>query len=462
MRPLRGRRPLRGLVDPAVPLRLVAAQSISLTGTHVTAVALPTLAVLHLDASPLAAALLFALEYGSRGLTAPLAGALVDGTRSPRRLLVGTDLVHAAVVATVPVAYLLGLLTLPYLVVVAGMSGTLAGITDLCVTAVLPRLVAPDRLVAANSALAGARAVGQIAGPAVGGMLVQALGAGLAVTAEAVSHLCSAAVVARLRDAAAAMPVSEHFGHGASRPTAGSARALVTSVREGLAAFRGTPRLTRLALAAAALNLGGAGLGGLYAFTAYRLLGLSPAQVGLTFAAYSAAAVLAVLTATPMIGRLGLDRASVVFAPVAAAALALIPVAALGVSPRPAVALPILVTYQVVFGYCATVWTIAAISLQQRLVPIHLVGRVVAISRTASVLAIPIGAAGGGLAAQWVGPRPTLVGFAVLAIAGTAAVVTRHAGHVRGLHTVATAAAPTGQPERGGDHVVDGRQQRGQ
>lgn len=447
-----------------MPRPLVVAQAISLTGTHVTAVALPTLAVLHLDASPLAAALLFALEYGSRGLTAPLAGSLVDGARSPRRLLVGTDLVHAAVVATVPVAYLLGLLTLPYLVVVAGISGTLAGVTDLGVTALLPRLVAPDGLVAANSALAGTRAVGQIAGPALGGMLVQALGAGLAVTAEAVSHLCSATVLARLRDAAATTPAtgrseraehSERSDAGTRGPTAGPARALVASVREGLAAFRGTPRLTRLALAAAALNLGGAGLGGLYAFTTYRLLGLSPAQVGLTFAAYSGAAALAVLTATPLIGRLGLDRASVVFAPVAAGALALIPLATLDTSPRPAVALPILVTYQVVFGYCATVWTIAALSLQQRLVPTHLVGRIVAVSRTVSVLAIPIGAAGGGLAAQWVGARPTLAGFAVLAIAGTATVVTRRAGHGRAPHPVATA-APTGQPERGGDHVVDG------
>lgn len=456
-----------------MPRPLVVAQFISLTGTHVTAVALPTLAVLHLDASPLAAALLFALEYGSRGLTAPLAGALVDGARSPRRLLVGTDVVHALVVATVPVAYLLGLLSLPYLVVVAGVSGTLAGITDLGITAVLPRLVAADGLVAANSALAGARAVGQIAGPAAGGMLVQAVGAGLAVAVDAVSYLGSAAVLARLRGlapatataATAATAATTAGVAGAGRPgrgkppSAAAARALTASVREGLAAFRGTPRLTRLALAAAALNLGGAGLGGLYAFTAYRVLGLSPAQVGLTFAAYSGAAVLAVLTATSLIGRLGLERASVVFAPVAAGALALIPVATLDASPT--VPLLILVAYQVVFGYCATVWTIAAISLQQRLVPARLVGRVVAVSRTVSVLAIPVGAAGGGLVAQWVGLRPTLVGFAVLAIAGTATVVTRSTGRAGGgPHPVATAAgAAAGQAERGHDHVVDSGQQ---
>ncbi|MBC3839437.1 hypothetical protein GXW82_02125 [Streptacidiphilus sp. 4-A2] len=56
-------RPMSGAALPA----LMAAQAVSVTGTQITALALPTLAILVLHAGPLAASLLFALEYGSRG-----------------------------------------------------------------------------------------------------------------------------------------------------------------------------------------------------------------------------------------------------------------------------------------------------------------------------------------------------------------------------------------------------------
>ncbi|WP_141725197.1 MFS transporter [Micromonospora pallida] len=185
---------------------LVVAQLISLTGTHVTALALPTLAVLLLDAGPVAAALIFALEYGARGFTAPLVGVLIDNVRSPRRLLIANDLLHALVVASVPAMYLLDVLSLPYLVVVAACSGILAGVTDISINAVLPRLVPADRLVGANAALAGARATGQIAGPAIGGLLVQALGAALAIAVDTVSYLVSAVAFSRLRGAGRQAP----------------------------------------------------------------------------------------------------------------------------------------------------------------------------------------------------------------------------------------------------------------
>ena len=308
---------------------LVAAQFVSLTGSQITALALPTLAVLRLDAGPLAAGLLFALGYGMRGLTAPLVGVLVDSIRSPRRLLVGTDLLHAVVMASVPATYLLDLLSLPYLLVVAAISGILAGVTDIAVNAVLPRLVPADQLVDANSSLTGARATGQIIGPALGGMLLQFLGAILAVVVDAVSYLLSAALFGGLRGAE--RPASADAPTARGRPAVVRWRGgdLLGSARAGLRTFRGDPLLIRLALAAAALNVGGAGLGALYTLYAYRSLGLSPSQVGAMWAVHSGAALLAVATASRVVRRLGLNGAVAGLAPVAAAALLLIPAASL-------------------------------------------------------------------------------------------------------------------------------------
>ena len=88
--------------------------------------------------------------------------------------------------------------------------------------------------------------------------------------------------------------------------------------------------------------------------------------------------------------------------------------------------------YEVIFGYCATVWTIASMTLQQRLVPAELLGRVIAFGRSIMILAIPIGAIGGGLAARWWGLLPTLVGFAIIALVGTTTVTVRIFGRSGG------------------------------
>lgn len=442
---------------------LVLAQLLSLTGTHVTALALPTLAVLLLDAGPVAAALIFALEYAARGLTAPLVGVLVDTVHSPRRLLVGTDLLHAAVVASVPVTYLLGVLGLPYLVAVAALSGILAGVTDISVNAVLPRIVPADRLVGANAALAGARAAGQIVGPALGGLLVQALGAALAVAVDAVSYLFSAAALSRLRGAD--RPTSRQpTGASGGRPTGVPDRrtaprrpvlAIRSPLREGLATFREIPLLGRLALAAAALNVGGAGLGALYTLYAYRTLGLSPLAVGVLWGVNSAAALLAVATARRLIGRVGLHRSITLFAPVAAGSLLLIPAASLAAAPL----VPFL-AYEVVFGFCATVWAVASATVQQRLVPAGRLGRVIAFGRTLSMLAVPVGAVVSGVAAGLWGLPGTLTGFALLALAGTTTVTVGARGRYRDDGTRAGDGAESRPGDDEGDRAGDGEAAR--
>lgn len=383
------------------PVRtLSTAQLVSATGTQVTALALPTVAVLTLDAGPLAASLLFALEFGVQGLTAPLAGMAVDAARSRRRLLVLADLVHALVVSVVPAAYVLHQLSLGLLFTVAAVSGALTGVTSVGVQSLVAQVVHPDRLVAANASLTGARSVGQIVGPAVAGWLVQLVGAARAVAVDTVSYLLSAVLLGTL-------PPDAHHGT-APRPA--------TSLRASVAVLRGRPVLIRIAAASAALNLGGAALGGLFALYAYRELRLSPSGLGLVFAVHSAAAILGVLTAPRVVRRLGAERVVPVFAPVAAAALLLIPAAS--VLP----ALPVLVVYETVFGYCATVWTIASVAVQQRSTPAEHLGRVLALSRTAGILAIPIGALLGGVLADAWGLLPTLVAFAVVALLGTGAV----------------------------------------
>jgi predicted MFS family arabinose efflux permease len=228
------------------------------------------------------------------------------------------------------------------------------------------------------------------------------------MTADAVSYGISALAMLIPR-----LSASPRSGEGLPRNSG-----VLQSLRDGWRAVRGQPALVRLAVAAAALNLGGSGLGGLYTYFAYRIVRLTPLQVGTTFIAYSVAAVAAVFTAKRLVRRLGLRRIIPLFGPVAAAALLLIPAASLGAG------FPVLVIYELVFGYCATVWAVSSVTLQQLVSPPEQLGRVLGWSRSLSMLAIPAGALIAGALAGPLGLTKTLLIFAVAALAGTLAVVT--------------------------------------
>lgn len=390
----------------AVPA-LMFSQGVSVAGTQVTALALPTLAILLLGAGPLAASLLFALEYGVQGLTGPFAGVLVDRVASRRRLLVTVDVVQLLLIATVPLAHAAGALTLVHLYGVAAVSGALGGLSAIAVPTAVSGFVPEDGLVAANAKLAGARSVGQIAGPGLAAGLVQAVGAATAMVADAVSYGLSALALS--------LPGLQR---NAAPETVAGRPGIAESLREGLGVLRDQPVLARLAVAAAALNFGGAGLGGLFAYFAYQVADLGPGEVGLTTTAFSVAAVTAVLTAKKVIARVGPTRVIPVFGPLAAAALFLIPAASLGF------ALPVLITYQLVFGFCATVWAVSSVTLQQLLSPPDQLGRVLGLSRSMGQLVMPVGALLGGTLAGVVGTTGALTVFAAIALTGTLAVVT--------------------------------------
>jgi predicted MFS family arabinose efflux permease len=169
-----------------------------------------------------------------------------------------------------------------------------------------------------------------------------------------------------------------------------------------------------LALAAGALNLGGAGIGSLYMINAYEVLGLTPTEMSATVVVYSLSAIVGVSTARSITRRLGLVRSVALLAPTAASALFLVCAAKL------VLPLASLVVYEMVFGYCATVWVVSATTLQQRILPTERLGRVVGLTRTVSALAIPIGALGAGALAEAWHLQATLLTCASLATVTTA------------------------------------------
>ncbi|MFJ9035317.1 MFS transporter [Streptomyces sp. NPDC102406] len=379
---------------------LCGEQIASSLGRQITTLALALLAVTDLGTGPFGTAALLALTYLPGALLSPLAGVLVDRVRL-RNLLVTVTAAQALVVGSVPLAATAGHLTSGHLYVVAVVCGALTFTLSVALQAALPRVVAPARLLGANSALTAARTSGQIGGPALGGILVGLLGPAPALLAGSAAYAVETLLVLALP---AGLNLREK--QGATSP--------LDALRSGLAVVRAQPRLRRMVLSGAGLNLGSGAATALYVFYAASELGLSAPQLGVTYAVYSAATVAGAFLAGRFARTTGLWRATQVCGLVAGAAVFLIPAASLG----PALAL--LLAYQVTYGLSGTVWMISMTTTQQQVAPDDMQGRVAGLVQAVLLATVPVGALVGGALAAWLGNVPVLLGSATVALVSAA------------------------------------------
>jgi MFS family permease len=138
-------------------------------GTSVSGVVLP-LVVYQTTGSAAQTGALFALRVVPYLLFGLVAGPVAD--RGDRRLLIiGGNLVEGTLVATIPIAHLLGVLTIGQIYAVALLSATAFVFSDAAVFGAVPALVGPERLAAANGFLSSLSAGAEIVGPVIAGLL---------------------------------------------------------------------------------------------------------------------------------------------------------------------------------------------------------------------------------------------------------------------------------------------------
>jgi MFS family permease len=135
-------------------------------------------------------------------------GVWVDRVRR-RRLLVTLDLLAALAVASIPTAYLLGVLSLGQLFVLATLWGVLGTFWGPAWNAFLPTVVERGRLVDANSKITLSMSATGVVGPGLAGFLVQVLTAPVAMVVDAASFVVSAVCVGGVRTREAQTPQEE-------------------------------------------------------------------------------------------------------------------------------------------------------------------------------------------------------------------------------------------------------------
>lgn len=177
-------------------LLLTSGQVISLAGSQFSLIAFPLL-VLFMSGSPVQAGLIGSMRLLPYVLLGLPAGALTDRWDRKRVMLV-CDAGRAVSLASIPVAFALGHLTLIQLYLVSLIEGTLFVFFDLAEVACLPRVVAREQIVPATAQNEMARNVAFLLGPGLGGA-IYGLGKFLPFLFDACSYLVSVCLLFLLK-----------------------------------------------------------------------------------------------------------------------------------------------------------------------------------------------------------------------------------------------------------------------
>ncbi|MDI3390661.1 MFS transporter [Streptomyces sp. B-S-A8] len=241
-------------------------QCASLSGSAVSTVAVPAIAVLDLYATVTQVAVLTFLGQLPSFMVALPAGVLAD-RYSKRFLMIAGDLIAAVIVVSIPISAALDTLTIQHLYGAAFLLGVAKVVHEAAAISYLPDLVEQELLQNANSKIGAAFSVADSAGNSVGAALLAVLGAARSVFADAVSHLVSAWCVWRIRAPEQVRP--------SARP------GLISGISEGLRYVAGHETIRSLILALSMLSFA---LGIMNTYRTYYLLSTlnwSPAAVGL-------------------------------------------------------------------------------------------------------------------------------------------------------------------------------------
>lgn len=371
---------------------LLAGQTTSQLGAQVSGVAVPLLAVVTLHATALEVGMLGAASTIAFAVLGLPAGAWVDRIRR-RPLLIASDLARAALLATIPLAAAFGILSMGQLLSVSLLAGVARVFFDVGYRSYLPSVIGRERVLAGNSSLEFVRASGQVAGPALGGVLVTLIGAASVLLVQAgtfvVSALCLLGIRAR-EDAPA--PSS-----------AGRPRRMREEIAEGLGFVFRSRVLRATAVASALSNFSFAIASAVNMVFLSRTLGLSPALIGV---------VIAVGSVTVMIGAAFTTRLSRAVGSVRIVWLSLAftaPLALLGAFAQPGWWTLLIVVGIAAGEFGQIVYAITQVSVRQQVCPDRMLGRVNATMQVVVMGLFPLGAIVGGVLGDAVGARWTLI-----------------------------------------------------
>jgi MFS family permease len=392
--------------------RLWTSILISSFGGQVTLLALPLSAAVLLRASPTQMGMLAAAEVMPFALFSLPTGVWLDRVRKLPVYVVG-EISISATVASVPLAWWFDRLSMGWLYFVAFVIGAVNTTSGSAAQIVLTQIVPRDRLVEAHAKNALASSTAEVTGPGAAGALIKIAGAPLALLADALLLLISAAILRGVRVIETPRTLESAFW---------------PAMREGLDFVRGHKLLITMAACVGTWQMCNQAATVVHILFATRQLGLGARAVGLSYVALGAGTVLASALGYRVVRRLGPGPTMVLGFALSGfgwVVLACAPLNRIGIAAYPLMLMS--------YGVGSVFHFINFLSLRQSVTPGSMLGRMTSTMRWLILLPPGPGALIGGWLGEHVGLRAAL-GFA----GGTALLLAAVAARLRVIRSVKT------------------------
>ncbi len=393
--------PSNDLLRDALYRRLFSSVLLSSFGQQVTLLALPLTAVLLLRATPTQMGLLTAMEILPFVLFSLPSGVWLDRVRKLPVYIAG-EVSLALAVASVPLAWALGWLAMPWLYCVAFIIGSVTTTAGTAAQIVLTQVVPRERLVEAHARNTLASATSEVAGPGLAGMLIKVAGAPLALLVDATMLLTSAVILRGIHVVEVRVPHAQPD--------------FWRDLKEGLRFVRSHRLLVALAFTVGTWQMCHNAALVVQILYATRTLGLSEQAVGLAYVGLGLGTITSSMVGNRISQRLG-SGPTLVLGFVITGIGWLLPV----LLPGGAWGIAAFALMLVLFGFGAVLVFINFLALRQAVTPEPLLGRMTSTMRWLILLPAGPGALLGGWLGEHAGLRSTLLFSGSLALVLAAA-----------------------------------------
>jgi len=381
--------PLRPIWRQRNYMLLWSGQVVSSLGSGMTSFALPLL-ILALTSSPLLAGVasaLYALPYPLFSLPV---GALMDRWNR-KRVMIACDAVRALNIATIPIAFAAGVLTMPQICVNAFIEGSCFVVFNIAEVAALSRVVHKTQLPAAAAQNEAAFGLVGLLSPSIGGFLYKSISPMFPFLFDAISYGASVFSLSLI-----------NVKFQTERPA--QAHDLRAEIKEGLVWLWSRPLIRTMAFLTGGLNFIGSGSALMIILLAQRH-GADARTIGLVFSIGASGGVLGAVTAGRLARRLSFSQAIIGSVWISVLLFPLVLVA------------PNVFVIGAITAIMATtgpLYNVVQFSYRLALIPDHLQGRVNSAFRLIAWGSQPLGAATAGVLLERIGVTSSVCVFAAL------------------------------------------------
>jgi MFS family permease len=363
---------------------------VQFTGS-ISGLALGVVAVLTLKANGFQLGVIVALGFIAFPTMGLFVGVWMDRMKR-KPVMIAADIIQVVALGSVPLSYVLGVLSLYQLYGVSLVMGITTLFFDVAYQSYLPSLVEKEDVVEGNQKLQTSESASGVIGPSTASVLMQLVGAALTVTVDAVGTLVGALTLVSIRK-----PEPE------PQPNpSGAGRSFFREMKEGIHVITGNSLLWTQAGCTGTSNLGSNMFSVAILIYALDTLGISQGVIGIVFSNGAVGFLVGVLISGRVTSAVGFGR-SIALSTATAFGYLIVLLA------HGAYAAPVIGVAFFVVSLGVPIYNINQVSLRQIITPNRLQGRMNATMRTLIWGTIPAGALLGGVLVVTVGAIPSII-----------------------------------------------------